>query len=268
VPQDRSGPKDTYAAGVIRPDALAVKTHVTQAVRAGLLNSEDADWAELYAYNDPRDFADYLRIVEATIGRDSPVTNKRVLPINRPLTAFNVTIYRLTTRIPAIERAELPTERRNEIVDDLRWLFTLLRQVLLSRLTPRVDPTEDFRQLTKWLSRLDKAIGEVVNSATTRAKRVQFDGRSLRAVVTEIHTVVAQDPKPAFEIPQDIRAWDKLTPREREIVTLLAGDLTLKQVGGTLGIGETTVKTHLEKIGAKLQVPPRKVAILRALRIL
>jgi DNA-binding CsgD family transcriptional regulator len=268
VHQDRSGSKDTDAASVVRPDVLAVKTAVQAAVRAGLLNAADQDWAELYAFNDPRDFSAYLRHVQATFGRGAPpAINKRVLPLNRPATAFNVVAYRLAARIGRAERLRSPDELE-EILDDLNSLYRLARQVLLGRLDPHVDSAAEFAALAEWLKRMKRTIADAVAPPPDGAAGGPVDRDAIQSVVAEIHRVVAQDPKPTLELPADLPSWDRLTPREREVVTLLARDLTLKQIAGTLGISVTTVKTHIEKIGVRLDVAPRKVAILRALRIL
>jgi len=52
-----------------------------------------------------------------------------------------------------------------------------------------------------------------------------------------------------------------LTPRERELVTLLAGGLTNRQIGRELGIAEGTVRKHLEHVYARLGVTNRVAAL-------
>jgi RNA polymerase sigma factor (sigma-70 family) len=48
--------------------------------------------------------------------------------------------------------------------------------------------------------------------------------------------------------------YDSLTPREREVMTLVVAGLLNKQIAGELGTSETTVKNHrhqiMEKMGA------------------
>jgi DNA-binding NarL/FixJ family response regulator len=55
-----------------------------------------------------------------------------------------------------------------------------------------------------------------------------------------------------------------LTPREREILTLLAEGLTIKQIGRRLGISPRTVETHVSKLYRKLEVRTRVQAVARA----
>ncbi|QDQ91638.1 response regulator transcription factor [Rhodococcus sp. WB9] len=57
-----------------------------------------------------------------------------------------------------------------------------------------------------------------------------------------------------------------LTPREAELLTLLAKGMTNKELGKALFISEATVKTHLAHIYAKLGVDTRAAAVSVALR--
>jgi DNA-binding NarL/FixJ family response regulator len=55
-----------------------------------------------------------------------------------------------------------------------------------------------------------------------------------------------------------------LTPREREILELLAEGLTMRQIGRRLSISPRTVETHVAKLYRKLAVRTRVQAIARA----
>lgn len=57
-----------------------------------------------------------------------------------------------------------------------------------------------------------------------------------------------------------------LTPREREILTLLGEGLANKEIGARLGISEHTVKTHLAAIYEKLGASNRAEAVATGLR--
>ena len=57
-----------------------------------------------------------------------------------------------------------------------------------------------------------------------------------------------------------------LTPREREILTLLGEGLVNKEIGVRLGISEHTVKTHLAAIYEKLEAANRAEAVATGLR--
>jgi DNA-binding NarL/FixJ family response regulator len=55
-----------------------------------------------------------------------------------------------------------------------------------------------------------------------------------------------------------------LTPREREVLTLLAGGLSNTELAGALRLSEATVKTHITRILTKLQVRDRVQAVVVA----
>jgi DNA-binding NarL/FixJ family response regulator len=55
-----------------------------------------------------------------------------------------------------------------------------------------------------------------------------------------------------------------LTPREREILALIADHLTNPQIAARLGLSQKTVRNHVSAILTKLQVADRAQAIMRA----
>ncbi|WP_283136490.1 response regulator transcription factor [Rhizohabitans arisaemae] len=59
---------------------------------------------------------------------------------------------------------------------------------------------------------------------------------------------------------------DRLTPREIEILQLLAHGLNNAQIATSLFIGESTVKTHINHAFAKIGVQSRSGAISYAYR--
>jgi DNA-binding NarL/FixJ family response regulator len=60
------------------------------------------------------------------------------------------------------------------------------------------------------------------------------------------------------------RPEDAMTPRELEVLRLVARGLANKQVGRALGISERTVKAHLGRVFAHLGVSDRTSAALWA----
>jgi DNA-binding NarL/FixJ family response regulator len=77
-------------------------------------------------------------------------------------------------------------------------------------------------------------------------------------------------PKAAERLMREIRAPEnpeKLTERETEVLRLLAIGKSNKEIALAMRIGETTVKTHVSNILAKLGVPSRTQAALYAVRI-
>jgi len=65
---------------------------------------------------------------------------------------------------------------------------------------------------------------------------------------------------------QERNRTESLTPRERELVVLLAQGEANKQIASILGVSEETVKTHVRNILGKLQVRDRTEAVTVALR--
>jgi ATP/maltotriose-dependent transcriptional regulator MalT len=74
----------------------------------------------------------------------------------------------------------------------------------------------------------------------------------------ELEVLDDQRPKALFE---------PLTPREREILQLVAEGLPGPGVAEHLTVGPATVKTHLSDIYAKLGVAGRADAVARGMRL-
>jgi DNA-binding NarL/FixJ family response regulator len=60
------------------------------------------------------------------------------------------------------------------------------------------------------------------------------------------------------------RAFPDLTPREREVLEVLAAGARNHEIARRLGMSEKTVRNHVSQVLAKLQVPDRTAAALRA----
>jgi DNA-binding NarL/FixJ family response regulator len=56
----------------------------------------------------------------------------------------------------------------------------------------------------------------------------------------------------------------RLTPRQWELLRMVAAGHTNTQIGRRLGISEGTVRTHLENIYERLHVSSRTAAVTRA----
>jgi NarL family two-component system response regulator LiaR len=93
------------------------------------------------------------------------------------------------------------------------------------------------------------------------AIRTVHDGETLLhpAVVRELVREVAGD---GLQAPAD----NPLTPREREVLALIARGRANKAIAFELGVAEKTVKTHVSNILAKLGVSDRTQAALYAVR--
>lgn len=57
---------------------------------------------------------------------------------------------------------------------------------------------------------------------------------------------------------------ERLTPREKEVLRLMAGGTSSREIAGRLGISYTTVRTHIRSLGSKLGVHSKLEAIVKA----
>ncbi|MDM0023666.1 LuxR C-terminal-related transcriptional regulator [Variovorax sp. J31P216] len=94
--------------------------------------------------------------------------------------------------------------------------------------------------------------------------RVAADGPRRSASVTA-PAPPAPRPAEAPELPRPATAYGMvLTPKEREVMDLLARNLSNKEIGRAMQVGETTVKWHVKNLFAKLDAGTRKQAVVRA----
>ncbi|MBS0342606.1 MAG: LuxR family transcriptional regulator [Proteobacteria bacterium] len=74
----------------------------------------------------------------------------------------------------------------------------------------------------------------------------------------------AQAPAPATARPPLVTPGMVLTPKEREVLELLARNLSNKEIGNAMQVGETTIKWHVKNLFAKLDAGSRKQVVQRA----
>ncbi|MFN3601628.1 MAG: response regulator [Dietzia sp.] len=108
----------------------------------------------------------------------------------------------------------------------------------------------------------DVSLDEVVGAIRTLA-----DGGTLfqPALTDRLLRGVASLPPP--DDFAHLPVPDPLTPRETEILRLLAGGYTNREIGEALFLAEGTVKNHLSALLAKLGVKDRTRAVLRSLHL-
>ena len=66
--------------------------------------------------------------------------------------------------------------------------------------------------------------------------------------------------------PRELVTPAGLTPREHDVLRLLASGMTDKEIAAALAIGRRTVSSHVEAIRAKLDAPSRTAAVAIAMR--
>jgi len=90
----------------------------------------------------------------------------------------------------------------------------------------------------------------------------------IRADTGSLPTADAEPPSAPTPPPKDTRAKvvesTLLTPKEAEVLQLLVGNLTNKQIASAMGVGDQTIKWHLKNMFTKLEAGSRKHLIGRA----
>ncbi|GIE37029.1 DNA-binding response regulator [Actinoplanes italicus] len=81
------------------------------------------------------------------------------------------------------------------------------------------------------------------------------------AVTRGVIAGIVTPPSPTRPVPGIL---DRLTPREREILTLMAGGLTNEDIAARLHLAMATVKTHVCRIIMRLEVHDRTQAVVIA----
>jgi DNA-binding NarL/FixJ family response regulator len=110
---------------------------------------------------------------------------------------------------------------------------------------------------------------QVVRALRAGARAYILKGHVHRELLETIHTVHAGRKR----IPPDIAVElaehaieDELSPREIEVLRLIAAGNSNKEIAGQLSIGETTVKSHVTNILSKLNANDRAHAVTVGLR--
>ena len=95
-----------------------------------------------------------------------------------------------------------------------------------------------------------KAAVEVVTAIRDVARPHVITPRTIATLLAKRRAIEAQH--------------DSLTPREKEVLRLMADGLSSRAVAAKLGISYTTVRTHIRSLGSKLGVHSKLEAIVKA----
>jgi two-component system, NarL family, response regulator LiaR len=103
---------------------------------------------------------------------------------------------------------------------------------------------------------------DVEPAELARAIRAAHAGETVLdpSAATRLVSAIAKGDRPLLHEPE------RLTPREREVLGLIAGGRSNKRIALELGISEKTVKTHVGHLLEKLGVSDRTQAAMLAVR--
>jgi DNA-binding NarL/FixJ family response regulator len=117
-----------------------------------------------------------------------------------------------------------------------------------------VGPPEERRRLRARLPADIEIVGEASSAASARRLHGDVDAEAL------VTSTTTADPREGEEIQEP------LTPRELEVLGLMAEGLSNKTIAARLSISDQTVKFHVASIGGKLNALNRTDAVRRAVR--
>ncbi len=106
----------------------------------------------------------------------------------------------------------------------------------------------------------DVSLSELVNAVKT----VSEGGTVVKPVVTQRLLKGLENLKTEF---YSLDRPDPLTERETEILRLMAGGYSNKEIANSLGVAEGTVKNHVSNILSKMGVRDRTRAVLKAFEL-
>ena len=96
-----------------------------------------------------------------------------------------------------------------------------------------------------------RAAAEVVNAIRDVARgKMLITPRTIATLIAKRRSIEAQ--------------LDRLTPREKEVLRLMAEGHPSREVAARMGISYTTVRTHIRSLGSKLAVHSKLEAIIKA----
>jgi NarL family two-component system response regulator YdfI len=118
---------------------------------------------------------------------------------------------------------------------------------------------------TRWATRALRGGARGALSRTATADQIRAAVLAAASGLMVREAVDSAAPAPTSSVSS--RLLQALTPREVEILGLLAEGLGNKTIAARLGISEHTVKTHVTSVFAKLEVSTRAEAVASAARM-
>jgi DNA-binding NarL/FixJ family response regulator len=172
-------------------------------------------------------------------------------------------------RLIAIERPDVVLlDMRMPKLDGLGVLRALRDRpgappcLVLTTFDDRALALEAIREGARGYLRKDVTLAELVTAVETLAA----GGTHLQPALTAALVAGARAAHPLQGAPEPSLV-EPLTPRETEVLRLMAAAYTNREIGAALRAAEGTVKIHVSNVLAKLGARDRTQAVLRALEM-
>ncbi|HEV2853527.1 MAG TPA: response regulator transcription factor [Thermoanaerobaculia bacterium] len=133
--------------------------------------------------------------------------------------------------------------------------------LVLTTFDDRALTLEAIREGAKGFLRKDVSLAQLVGAIETLAS----GGTFLQPALTE-SLMKGMDSRSPLSTPVPA-LLEPLTPRETEVLRLMAGAYTNREIADALGTAEGTVKIHVSNILSKLGARDRTQAVLRSLEM-
>jgi DNA-binding NarL/FixJ family response regulator len=163
----------------------------------------------------------------------------------------------------AEEACALCREREVDVVlMDLR--LPGLSGVDAIRTIREIRPTTRFIVLTTYEG--DEDIRRALDAGAHAYLLKAMSHADVTAAIRKVHSGGRVIPEPVSKALAERRPHSQLSPREMEVLQLIASGCSNKEIGTALGITEATVKWHVNIILSRLDVGDRTQAIVSALQ--
>ncbi|PHP53411.1 response regulator transcription factor [Actinomyces ruminis] len=225
--------------GIVDDDALVRRT-LTDLLTTESIGDIQVNWAA----RDGQEALDILR-------SDGPDADVQVLLLDVQMPRLDgIALAKVLQRErPEIATLVLTTFVADSVVD--RALAAGVRGFIAKE-----DPVETLAATIRHV-----AAGNMVLSPTSST---MVTGKPTRESTTP--NPPAQAPQSAQSTAQALPSGVTLSPRELEVLTLMAEAKTNRQIARALGVSDATIKTHVSTLIAKLGVQDRVGAVVYALR--
>jgi DNA-binding NarL/FixJ family response regulator len=154
----------------------------------------------------------------------------------------------------------MPGRSGVQVLEELQRRGRLLPALLLTTFDDDAALLAGIRAGARGWMLKDVAFERLADAIRTVAR----GGTALLPAVTERAVRALTTAPPSFE---SLDPPDRLTPRETEVLRLMAGGYSNREIAEALHAGEGTVKNHISRILSKLGVRDRTRAVLKGIEL-